>query len=302
MRVALPRQLRHRDVRALHLVQDEDPLPFRWPRLGAAYDGPFVGPRGDLDQTTAHLGIEQRLLLLGERQGAHLAPHVPLVEGKLGLEGEQHAQRSTMHLGEHAPALLGRLFHDVEGGAPAARHGAGVEQAEGHRPAALDRERCQILVELACLRGRGAGRFGGNLDQARAHGLHESFELVPGGEATGHRLVVGGLVIDAASRREADGAGGHRFPHLLGHPSKIVLARGIGEGARAHDVGAQRAVSEIACVVNALGQRLQHIEELREGFPAPFDAGQHRRTADILGALRDCGTRDRLRLRGKEPG
>src|SRR5581483_10841568 len=113
----------------------------------------------------------------------------------------------------------------------------------------------------------------------------QQFELGPGREAAGDRLVVRRLVVDRARRRETVRAGGDRLPGVVHHGLEVVLGRFIGEGALPHHVGAERAVAHVARVVDALGQRLQHIEELREGFPAPLDAGQHGRAADILRAL-----------------
>ena len=69
------------------------------------------------------------------------------------------------------------------------------------------------------------------------------------------------------------------------HRPEIVLGRLVGEGALAHDVGTDGAVPDIARVVDALGQRVQHVEELREGLPAPLDAGLHGGAADVLGTL-----------------
>ena len=121
MRVLLPRQLGHRLVRALHVGHGVDPVPIRRPRLGAAHLGAFVGLGRDLDQAAAHVGILQRLLLLGERLGAQLLPQLPLVERQVRLERQQHVQRPAVDLGEHAAALAGGALHDVEGGAPGAR-------------------------------------------------------------------------------------------------------------------------------------------------------------------------------------
>ena len=69
------------------------------------------------------------------------------------------------------------------------------------------------------------------------------------------------------------------------HRLEIVLGRLVGEGTLAHHVGAQRAVAHVARVVDALGQRVEHVEEFGEGLPAPLDAGLHGGAADVLGAL-----------------
>jgi hypothetical protein len=67
------------------------------------------------------------------------------------------------------------------------------------------------------------------------------------------------------------------------HGPDLVLGRLFGEGSLAHHVGAQGAVADIARVVDALGQAVQHVEEFGEGFPAPLDAGLHGGAADVLG-------------------
>ena len=81
------------------------------------------------------------------------------------------------------------------------------------------------------------------------------------------------------------GPGGNRLLGVLHHLGEIVLGRLVSEGALAHHIGAQRAMADVARVVDALRQLIEDIEELREGLPAPLDAGQHGRAADILGAL-----------------
>src|SRR5437773_1734452 len=73
--------------------------------------------------------------------------------------------------------------------------------------------------------------------------------------------------------------------NVVRHRLEIVLGRLVGKGALAHDIGAQGTVAHVARVVDALGQRLQHVQELGEGLPAPFDAGLHGGAADVLGAF-----------------
>jgi hypothetical protein len=76
-----------------------------------------------------------------------------------------------------------------------------------------------------------------------------------------------------------------RFLGVMDHRLEIVLGRLVGEGALAHDMGADGAMADIARVVDALGQRVEHVEELREGLPAPLDAGLHGGATDVLGAF-----------------
>ena len=103
-------------------------------------------------------------------------------------------------------------------------------------------------------------------------------------------------MIDAARGRETNGAGGDRRLHLMHHRLGVILGRLVGEGALTHHIGAQRAVANVARVVDALGQRVEHVEELREGFPAPLDAGQHGGAADVLGAFEVAEHEVRLAL------
>jgi hypothetical protein len=44
-------------------------------------------------------------------------------------------------------------------------------------------------------------------------------------------------------------------------------------------------VADVAGVVDPLGQRLEAVEELREGRPSPVDPGRHRLGRDVLGPL-----------------
>ena len=76
-----------------------------------------------------------------------------------------------------------------------------------------------------------------------------------------------------------------RVAQLALHRAQVVLAGRLVEGALAHDVGAQRGVADVARVVDALGQRLQAVEELGEGRPRPLDARLHGLGRDVLGAL-----------------
>ena len=52
------------------------------------------------------------------------------------------------------------------------------------------------------------------------------------------------------------------------HRLQIVLGRRPVERALAHHVRAQRGVADVAGVVDALGQRLERVEELGIGRPA----------------------------------
>jgi len=87
-----------------------------------------------------------------------------------------------------------------------------------------------------------------------------------------------------------------RAPELLLHRFEIVLARDLVEGALAHDVGAQGRVTHVPRVVDALGQRLERVEELGVGGPRPLDAGLHGLRGDVLGALEVADDEASVRL------
>ena len=88
-----------------------------------------------------------------------------------------------------------------------------------------------------------------------------------------------------ARGREAHGAGRNRLLHLALHFRHIVLGGLLAEGPLAHHVGAERRVADVARVVDALRQGVQHVHELGVGFPAPVDTSQHGVAGDVLGPL-----------------
>ncbi len=76
-----------------------------------------------------------------------------------------------------------------------------------------------------------------------------------------------------------------RAAQLCLHRGEVVVVARLLERALTHDVGAQRGVADVARVVDALGQRVDHVEVLREGLPSPVDTGLHGGTRDVFGAL-----------------
>ena len=59
----------------------------------------------------------------------------------------------------------------------------------------------------------------------------------------------------------------------------------LAERALAHHIGAQGGVADVATVVDAFRQTVQHVEIFAKGFPTPFDAGFHRVARQVFGAL-----------------
>ena len=88
---------------------------------------------------------------------------------------------------------------------------------------------------------------------------------------------------------ETERAGFQRLAHGVGHAHHVVLGRGLGQSALAHDVHAQRRMADIHAVVDRLGQALDRGEILREGLPAPVDAGGHRLGRDVLDRRQAAG-------------
>ena len=287
---ALARDVGHRAVRALHGVVDEDPLVREGARLGAErlLLGRVVGAG---HQAAADFGIAKLPLLLVERQRAERLPRRQVIERQLGLEREQHVEAAAVHLGEHAPAGRRRL---VQQGHVARPHVTRVQPAEGAErdgPARLHREVAQahvIVAEGGGVRLLAADGLAGQLEDTGvelAHHADQPAHLVPRGQAAGHRPAVGRLVNRRARGGEADGARLDGLAQLALHQPDVVLARRLLERALAHDVAAERAVADVARVVDALGQGLDGIEELGEGRPRPRDACGHRRARDVLGPL-----------------
>ena len=284
---ALARDLRHGAVRSLGRVHEEDPLVGGGPRLGSDGLALVALPRG-LDEPALHLRVAQPALLLFQRQRPQLLPHGQAVEGQAGLEREHHGEGAAVHLGEHAATRGSRLLEEADVLPPEIGGLAAAEEAPGDGAAGVDGEIAQPHVIVAQPLLIVAESLAGDLEDAGvhlAHDAHEPSHLVPRGEAAGHGAAIGGLVARRARGRQAHGAGGQPAPQLLLHRSQVILISRLVEGPLAHDVGAQGGVAEIARVVDPLGQRLDRVEELREGRPRPVDARLHRLGRDVLGAL-----------------
>ena len=281
-------QLGHAEVILSHVRHGIHPIPLRGPRLRAHHPRPLVVGAGRGDQ----LGLAHRILkpclLLLKGQAAQVPPDIPLVEGGLGLEGEQHVERPAVDLGEHAPAGRRGLIEQVKVRTPQLRRRAHAEHAPSLGDAGLHRQVAQPLVVLPASFGIAARRLAGDLEQAfadRAHGVDDAAHFVPLGQAAGHGTVIGGRVVEGAGGGKADRAGLDGLLDQALHSLLIGFGCGFRERPLAHDVGAQGGVADVARVVDALRQRLHRVKELREGLPTPVDARQHGFAGDVLGPL-----------------
>ena len=132
------------------------------------------------------------------------------------------------------------------------------------------------------------GRFVGDLEHAPAglaHGVDDGAYFVPRCGSAGDGAVVGREVVHRARGGKADAACLHCFLGEATHGGQLLGGGRLGESAFAHHIGAQRGVADVAGVVDAFGQGVDGVQELREGLPAPIDAGQHGFAGDVFGAF-----------------
>ena len=195
-----------------------------------------------------------------------------------------------MHLPEHAPAGGRRRVEQREIFAPDVGHPAPAEYAEGDRPSALDREIAQarVVIVEAGVAERAVHALAGQFQDSGielAHDADEPPQLVPGRQAAGDRAPFRSFMAGRARRSEADGAGANRVAQLALHRLHVRLVGLLLERALAHHVGAQRRVTDVAGVIDALGQRLQAIEEFGKGRPLPVDACLHGLGRNVLRPL-----------------
>src|SRR5262249_49726151 len=193
-------------------------------------------------------------------------------ERRRRLERDQHIERAAVHLREHAPTFARRLLDGLEPEPPRGRLDAPREDAEGDGAPGIQRELFELRIIVRSLRPeRDLEDAGARL----AHRAYETLELAPARLPACDRPTAGGLVPGGARGREPDGASLDRLADVARHRLQIVLARGTVEGALAHDVGPECGMADVARVVDALRQTVEHVQELREGLPAPLDAGAH---------------------------
>ncbi len=279
-------------------LEHVDPVVARLARLGA-HGATEVALVGRAHEALAHLRPAEQLGLGVERQGAQLGPLRQLVERQAGLERQQHGDAAAVRLGEHPPALGGGLVEQVELVAPDLRVGC-AEHAERHRHAGVHRQAAQPAVGLgprlwvACRDLRLVGQLE-QPDAELAHRGHELLDLRPLGQARRHGEAVGGEVVGAARRGQADGPGVQGVAQLALHGRQVVGRRRLLERPRAHDERAQRRVADVRRVVDRLGQSVDRVEVAAVAVPRPRDAGGHGLAGDVLGALQVA--HDELALR-----
>ena len=288
--LALAREFAERAVgRAVDVIEDEDPVPVgRFAGLGRHHLGEvLLFVVGDMHQFGAGVGVAERRQLFVERALAQIAPEREAVEGHLGAVGPVGRQLAGMGLSEHPRAARGGLRGVVEPALPAVGRGAAArERGEEDRAAGVHGEVAQaVLVVVGIVRVLAHRRLAADLDHPaveRAQLHHEFADLAPIGQTARHRVAFGGLVRGRAGGGEAHRAGLHGLAQQALHFGAVRLARGLGEGALAHHVGAQRGVPHVAAVVQPLGRLLQEVEVFGEGFPGPGDAGALGVGGDIL--------------------
>jgi len=180
-----------------------------------------------------------------------------------------------------------------------------AEVAERHRAAGLDGQVAQaqvVVAEGGGVRQLASDRLAGQLEDAGvqlAHRADQPPHLVPCRQPARHRPPVRRLVDGRARRGEADRAGLDGGAQLPLHRAQVVLGGRLLEGALAHHVAAQRAVADVAGVVDPLGQGVDRVEELGKRRPRPADAGGHRGAGDVLGALQVAHDQGLVLLRAR---
>ncbi len=109
-------------------------------------------------------------------------------------------------------------------------------------------------------------------------------EQLVGGSRRAGNVAVPRAVQHGARRAEAGGAGPHRPLDHDGHLRDLVVC-GVVVGALAHHVSAYCAMRNLRGDVHDRALRVQRVEVLLEGLPAPVDALVQRSARDVLDAL-----------------
>ena len=148
MLTAFSRDLRHRAMRPLDGVEDEQPVVFGAPCL-CADASPVVADLGRLDEPAAPLGVVQATRCSASGSARNSFQTGSLVERQLGPEREQRAERAAVDLREHPPARRRRFVEQGEVLAPDVGHAAPAEYAERDRPSTLYGELAQADVIVA---------------------------------------------------------------------------------------------------------------------------------------------------------
>ena len=164
----------------------------------------------------------------------------------------------------------------------------GCEHAPGDRHARLDGEVAEALVVLANAVGVRPRPFPGDLEHAApvspiACTIARTSSQLATRLATGRWSEVWWLGERDVVKPIAPACTASRTMTCI--RARLVLGGGFREGPLAHHVRAQGRVPDVAGVVDALRQRVEHIEVLGVGLPAPADALQHRLAGDVLRAF-----------------
>ena len=193
-----------------------------------------------------------------------------------------------MDLSEHASASLRRLIEQLEVGSPEVRRTLAAEHAPGNGHAGVDCEVAQPFLIVPDALGVLSGVFTGDLEDSGSQlpqHAHELVYLVPARDPARDGATVGSLVIARTRSREAHRTGANRVAQLALHRFQVVGRGLLLECALSHRERAQRRVTDVAAVVDALGQTLDGVEVLGEGRPGPVDALFHGLGRDVFGAL-----------------
>src|SRR4029453_1233921 len=100
--------------------------------------------------------------------------------------------------------------------------------------------------------------------------------LLPVCKAARHGTIVGRQMVRRARCGETDRTSAYCFLNDRSHSLQILRRRALGERAFTHGVGAERRMTEVPRVVDALRQPIDRVEKLRERLPTPADPRQHR--------------------------
>ena len=77
----------------------------------------------------------------------------------------------------------------------------------------------------------------------------------------------------------------HSFFYQRLHVFNLIFAGFLLESSLTHGVGAQRRMTDVACVINAFRKIVDSVQKLRKGFPSPVDTCEHGITRQVFGAF-----------------
>ncbi len=263
------------EVVARHLV-DEAPLPVRVPERNQA-----LGHRQERD-----------LVIRGmEHQRVQRA-----------VEAHQDADRAAGRLGDDRYSLRSCLVQQREHVAPDVGAVVGLVEVDAHGSAGAPGQ----LAHPPPLLGRHGEVVGRELEHAVAgatEGVADAEQFVGGGGGAGDELAGLRAMDGCARRREAERAGVQRGFHESRHLGDVGgRRRFVGGAPLAHDVGPQRAVSDLRAHVQHSRLPFDRVEVLGVGLPVPRDALDHRRPRNVLDAFHQLDQPlAAVRCGGREP-